>query len=660
MVLNLNFFCRRSYPAILLILLAGITVYANTFHVPFLLDDHLWITHNEFIKRLDIFFSNSSKYNSRFVGLFTLALNFHFGGFNVTGYHVINLIIHLLTALMVYVLLRLTFRAPYFQMQVEQPVQVENETGAAVKDLPLQPSSFIPLFAALLFVVHPVQTQAVTYIVQRMTSLATLLYLLSVVLYAKARLSIEKSKESKMKSGFRGQESGNFKRKVKIGLLFAGSVLSAVLAMKTKEIAFTLPFVVLLYEACFFQGPWRRRLLFLLPLLATLPIIPMGVVATSQTLSAGHPAVQTAAGMLADVGEQLRASTHLARMDYLFTQFRVIVTYLRLLVLPINQNLDYDYPVYHSFFTPQVFLSFFFLASIFGLACFLLWRTRKSRKGNVQRTAGLENLKLVSQPQPPLNPSPGFSSTCLLRLVAFGILWFFLALSVESSFVPILDVIAEHRLYLPSIGAAAAFSAAFFLIVERFFRSSTVLSILAGAIIILALSFATHQRNNVWGNAVKLWEDVVSKSPQKPKPLNNLGLALNDAGRPWEAIPILKRAIDISYKYDMANYNLGRSYLLIDQSSVAIPLFREAIKINPDLTGAYSDLGAALIKDKRYKEAITLLEKNMDRLDEIPEVYFNLGVAYYNSGYPAKARRELEILSRLDHRLATRLADYLR
>ncbi|MEJ2691267.1 MAG: tetratricopeptide repeat protein, partial [Deltaproteobacteria bacterium] len=466
--------------------------------------------------------------------------------------------------------------------------------------------------------------------VQRMTSLVTFFYLLSVVRYVKARLSIESSE-------FKKQGAAALRRRVKIGILFAGSLLAAVLAMKTKEIAFTLPFAVLLYEGCFFRGPWRRRLLYLLPFLATLPIVPMSVLTAGQTVgpTVGQIAGRAAGGMIANVGEQLRASTHMSRLDYLFTQFRVIVTYLRLLVLPVNQNLDYDYPVYQTFFTPPVFLSFLLLASIFALAVYLIFATRfppsTSRKV----------------------PNPA------LRLIAFGILWFFLTLSVESSLIPILDVIMEYRLYLPSIGAFIAFSTAFFLLSSKFSRPGIYLSVLAGMLIIVSLSVATHQRNNVWGSAVSLWGDVVRKSPQKPKPMNNLGGALNDSGRPWEAIPILKKAVEISYKYDMANYNLGRSYLLTGQSRAAIPLLQEAIRITPNLYGAYSDLGAALIKDRRYNEAIKFLEQDLGLVGDMPEVHFNLGVAYFSAGMPQKARRELVTLSKLDQGLATKLADFL-
>lgn len=615
MIINLNTLCKRTLPGVFLILLAGIIVYANTFQVPFILDDNLLIEKNDVIRNLSNFFTNSSGYASspaRFFGVLTFALNYHFSGLEVMSYHVINLLIHLATALLVYALLRLTFRTPYFQDQGEGQT-IQPATGdACVAPTFYGAVTFIPLFAALLFVVHPVQTQAVTYIVQRLASLATMFYLLSLVLYVQARLI-----------------KPEIRRSLPIFLL-AGSVLAAVLAMKSKEIAFTLPLAILLFELLFFKGAWARRLLYLLPLLATLPIVPQSVLTSGDLTD----------NLLADVGDQLRASTDMSRSDYLFTQFRVIVTYLRLLLLPINQNLDYDYPISTTFFTAPVFLSFLLLVALFALAIYLC--------GFKFQVFGFKKpASRVTSPES--------------RLIAFGILWFFLALSVESSLIPIVDVIFEHRLYLPNVGAATAFATGFFLVSRKIFRArANTLTVLVATIILISLATATVQRNLVWGDEVGLWKDVVRKSPQKPRPYNNLGNALNKADKPWEAISYLMEALALVPYYPEANYNLGRSYLLVDQTALAIPFFQKAIRIKPELNGAYSDLAAALNNEGRYQEAATLLEKNLGRISEIPEAHFNLGVAYlYLADEPA-VRRVLATLAGLDPKLASRLASLQR
>ena len=122
MIVNQKSFCKRSIPAILLVLIVGIIVYANTFEVPYILDDETSIVNNAVIENLDNFYATSYGYDflpNRCVAYLTFALNYHFGGRDVTGYHLANLIIHLLTALLVFALLRQTFHTPYFQEEVQ-------------------------------------------------------------------------------------------------------------------------------------------------------------------------------------------------------------------------------------------------------------------------------------------------------------------------------------------------------------------------------------------------------------------------------------------------------------------------------------------------------------------------------------------------------------
>ena len=592
---------KKNWLALLLIVLVGLVAYSNSFHVPFVFDDEWTLVDNPDIRSLE----GLQTSHARYIANLSFALNYHFGGYDVVGYHVVNLVIHLLAALLVYLLLRLTFRTPYFQGQGE------GAGDACVAPASCRAATFIPLFAALLFVAHPIQTQAVTYIVQRMTSLATLFYLLSLVLYVLARLSMDR------------------KSILKTVLLLTGAAGAALLAMKTKEITFTLPFAIVLYEVFFFRGNWKRRLISLLPLLAMLPIVPLMVLARGG--SAGD--------LLSDIAEKTSVQTELPRLDYLFTQFRVIVTYLRLLILPVNQNVDYAYPVYRSFFSVPVLASFLLLVGLVLLAVYLFIRTRSSLPGTPPCT-------------PKLDP--------LGRLISFGIFWFFLTLAVESSFIPIVDVIFEHRLYLPSTGAALVFATGFFLVLRKFPRSSGGRLIWPlTALLIISLTVGTFQRNQIWGDKLQLWQDVVSKSPDKGRPLNNLGVALEEAGRRSEAFEALSRSIQVSPYYFKAYYNLADLYLASGQPQAALPLLEAAIKMKPDFTAAYVKAGAALIRSKRFGDAAAFLERNLELVGGNGEAHFYLGAAYVFTGRREAALRELEIVTGLDPALAKDLAGLL-
>ncbi|MBE0577687.1 MAG: tetratricopeptide repeat protein [Desulfuromonadales bacterium] len=586
---------------LLLIMLIGFLAYANTFGVPFVLDDLESINRNEVIRDLGNYIPGGPGYDflfRRWFGYFTFALNYYFSGLDVTGYHLFNLTVHICTALLVYAFVRLTFRTPFL---------VDSKVA--------QQAAVTALLAALFFVAHPVQTQAVTYTVQRLTSLCTLFYLLALVLYVAARLRSEVPRQESERGR---QTSGGWH----IPLLLAGSVVSAVLAMFTKEIAFTLPLAALLYEVCFFHGAWQRRGILLLPVLLTVSLIPILVLSDES---------------LPTTGGLPQTEADIPRLDYLFTQFRVLVTYLRLLVLPVNQNLDYDYPVFSSFFTPPVFLSFVVLAALLGFAIHLSGFRIKSA-GNAP----------LARPE--------------LRLIAFGIFWFFLTLAVESSFIPIADVIFEHRLYLPSIGVAVAMATAIILAREKtisFYGGK--MPMIAAAMIIIALTLATWQRNKVWQNEVSLWGDVARKSPQKHRPWFNLGTHLmTDSGQPEEAIPALLHAVARDPGHAESWHNLGSSYLMSARPREAIMPLRTAVRLKPDMADAAVNLAVALIHNGNPLEAVPILEEVGQRLPQWPVAHINLGIAYVGIGKLDDARRELAILNQIAPQLAPTLAEKIK
>jgi hypothetical protein len=289
------------------------------------------------------------------------------------------------------------------------------------------------------------------------------------VLYIKWRLTSKKAGSS-----FSGRSL----------LYYVASIASAVLAMKTKEIAFTLPVVIFLYEWMFFEGRLKKRMLYLIPFFLTMLIIPLSLIGLDTPLG----------DLISDVSQATRVDERISRWDYLLTQFAVVVTYLRFVFLPINQNLDYDYPIYNTFLTPRVYLSFLLLLAVLGLGVYLLWRSRTGNRA--------------------------------YRLIAFGIFWFFITLSVESSIIPLMNVIFEHRIYLPGVGFLTALTAGTFLLLTRFGQKPLPAAGMAGfAIVISVFSAAAYARNNVWRTETALWQDCVAKSPQKARPHNNLGLA---------------------------------------------------------------------------------------------------------------------------------------
>ncbi len=627
-----------------LIILAGIIVYSNSFHVPFIFDDEYSIRDNRVVHDIGNFIFSSKGYENnprRFIGFLTFALNYRLGGLDVTGYHVVNLAIHLACALLVYGLVVLTFRTPLMNPQ---------SSSLSPQSLPLSPqssvlrnSNLIAFFSAALFVVHPIQTEAVTYIVQRLASLAALFYVASLYFYVRFRLIAEG----------RGPASGGAKGNFRYLFFYSISIISAVLAMKTKEIAFTLPFIIVIYELVFFgRGNLIKRTLWALPLLATVVIIPLSMLNVGQQLGK----------VLSDVNQVTAAGTSMTRWQYLITEFTVIVTYVRLLFFPAGQNLDYDYPVYRSFFYPQVMLSLLFLVTLFGLGIYLVLKTKDQglrTEGNKART---EDRGLRTEWKGPKEEGPGLrtevkglsakredqnsvltaQSSVLasqssplspaFRLMGFGILWFFITLSVESSIIPITDVIYEHRAYLPSIGMIICTVTGAFLLIEkvRSPRYGRVI-ILMLALAIGVLSVATYLRNEVWGDSIRLWKDVVAKSPAKERAHYNLGRLYQSQKKFDEAIEQYRIAIGLKPDSAEEYNNLGVIYRDRNMPDKAIEQFMIASKLNPDLPEAHYNLGNIYkdrkMPEKAIKEFMTAVELRPDYV----EAHLDLGGVFYQS-----------------------------
>ena len=565
---------------VLLIAIVGLLAYSNTFTASFHYDDKQNIVENPLIKNWHYFTDPSSARQSgigdlfytRYIGYLSFALDYQVHGLDLVGYHVVNLAVHIASALLVYWLALLTFATPFFVGTTQSSCPLDNPSRRPTEKW------VVPLFAALLFVSHPVQTQAVTYIVQRFASLATMFYLLSLVAYVRWRLD-----------SLRIPDTAPRTRRLGPVLWYLASVVCAVLAMKTKEIAFTLPLVIALYEFMFFEGAFKKRVFSLAPLLLTMLIIPLTLIGTGK---AGGE-------IIGAMSEAARIGSPMSRWDYLLTQFRVIVTYIRLLFLPYNQNLDYDYPLAQSLLEPEVLLSFVALVALFGLGVYFLSRSRRTSHG--------------------------------LRLVAFGIFWFFITLAVESSIIPIGDVIFEHRIYLPSVGACFAIAMSAFLICEMLrvrWPASGKVGITLGVFVIVALAGAAYARNAIWHDDAVLWEDIVSKSPMKARGRYNLGVIYTARGSLDQAIEQYLAAIRIQPDYAEAHYNLGNVYLSQNRIDETIREFEAAIKFNLRLAFAHYVLGSLYSSQGRLDEAVAQYQSALKLKPDSPYVHNSLAVVY--------------------------------
>jgi len=566
----------------LLIVLVGVLAYANTFTTPFQFDDDAYIVNNPIIRSFHYFLAPSDiadltehtptavppalryAFMTRMVGYFTFAVNYYLHELNVTGYHVVNLAIHLLTGIFVFLILSATLSTNRF-------------TAAAGAEVPAK--DFIAGIIALLFVSHPIQTQAVTYLTQRFASLAAFFYLLSFLLYLRSSLS----------------PAGRWRKAA-----YAGSLVSAVLAMMTKEFTITLPIMLALYDMMFLTGNRGDRIKRLAPFVATMAIIPALLFLQQGTLHDLDSTMRTITA--AD-------SSGIPRSHYLLTQFRVVALYLRLLFVPIGQNVDHDIPVYTSFFEPTVLFSFLLLLALFSAALWLFVASHRKQ----------------SHPE--------------LRLAAFGILWFFITLSVESSIIPLGELVAEYRLYLPSIGISVSVVSLSLHAAKRFSMRPLLFYSLF-ALVIVALSIASSLRNTVWASETALWADAARKSPALVRPHQNLGLYYGMQGRLQDAKRELITALALEPSNIELHNNLGVVYKQLGKYDHAVQEYTTALKLFPGDVMARYNLGNLYLAQGKIPEAIREYELTAQLMPDYDEAHNNLGIAYQKSGRFDAAIRE--------------------
>jgi len=297
-----------------LVLLALILLcYGHTLDVPFYLDDNNSLRGNEAIQQVDLG-TLWGLYAARIVGYLTFALDYAVHGYTLAGYHLVNILIHVLATFMAYQVALALLKTPRLESMANE-----------------QAILWLPLITALIFAIHPLQIQAVTYIVQRLASLVALFYLSSLYCYLQFRLS--KTPKKKIIFGF-------------------FLIISGCLALFTKQNAVTIPLVFLLLEWIFFN-PQRK-------------IIIAGAICTSIGLLGAYllfPIVLNQE-LFAFISERTRETVLLSRIEYLSVQMHVLWSYILRFLLPVNLALIYEYAVPESFFSPGIFFPAVFHAGL--------------------------------------------------------------------------------------------------------------------------------------------------------------------------------------------------------------------------------------------------------------------------------------------------------
>ena len=567
---------RRSSAGWLAVpLLLAAVAYARVLHGEFQLDDFTTLVEGTVVKDLGRAWRSilpGMLGGGRPITDLTFALNHAAGGLDPWGYHLVNLLLHLGVTGLVFLFTRAVLRL----------------AGA-------RPDTALAVVVAGAFALHPIQTQAVSYVTQRAETLASGLYLAALLLLLRAE------REGRTPRG-----------------IFAYAAGSAVflLGLGAKGIVVTAPFAYLLLVAAVPDGAARRSLATGARRIAL--VAPWIAVAIGFTLASLRGVTGSA-----HAGFEVEG---LGPGSYALSQLGAVTTYLQLVLVPVGQVAYRVVAPARSLLEPGVLASAVLVAGLLAGAL-ALWAWSRRRED-----------------------PPGAAG----RVAAFGVAWFFLVLAPTSSLVPLADVVVEHRAYLASWGVIVAIVTGAGLAVLRIREGRRLLvAALAVGITWVGLAVAVHRRNAVWETRLAFWSEAVARAPRAQRPHLNLAFALWERGRHEEAVKHYRLALDFGGRAAPADEafiqnNLGVVLLSagrLDEADVALT---RAAELDPGNASALANLallafrrGDLDLAERQAKRALRLRPDHGGALEV-------LGGVRLARGDPAGALDPLERAVRAD------------
>jgi tetratricopeptide (TPR) repeat protein len=538
-------------------------VYSNSFHCSWHFDDITNIINNQglHLKELSPVGLKKALYADpggppqfyRPVACVTFALNHYFGGLDVFGYHAVNLFIHTISSLFLFLFIRGTLFLP------------------ALKKQYISQSDSIAFFATLLWALHPIQTQAITYIVQRMSSLAGMFFIIAMYSYLRFRTVV-------------GQ-----KEKISyLGLC----IVSYLMGSGSKENAALLPASLFLYEILLVQREgwawWRKRLGAVLTVMTAVLILLCAYLYYRK------------GGILPFIDEY--ANRPFSLTQRLLTESRILLFYISLLVYPV----PWRFSVAHSV---QISSSLFDPVTTFASILILL--------------IGFMLLLFFAKKRP---------------LVSFSFLFFFANHLMESTLLP-LELVFEHRNYVPSMLFFVPVSLAIFPLIERY-KSNKAISFAVSASLllsILGIGYSTFLRNTDWKTPETLWMDAQQKAPDHLRVHHNLGVYFHQIGSLHLAkshyeqalrSPVIHRRDEVIPTY----YQLGLLHAQMGNPEEAKVFYREAVRRDPEFALALVNLASILDQLGDKAQADDSLAKALAVDPSNGPARLNIGIRYLREG----------------------------
>jgi tetratricopeptide (TPR) repeat protein len=526
-----------------IIILLGISTYFNSIVGAFIWDDNHFVRNNEslgYFSNIPKIFTHNIAYASagnyiyyRPLQEFTYMMDYHFWQLSPQGYHITNIFIHILVAISIFLLIQT-----------------------------LGQNIFISFLTSILFLVHPIHTEAVSYISGRGDPLCALFFVITLIIYIK------------------NLEKGSL---LKASLIF----LSFLLSLLSKENSFIFPLIILAYHFCFSK---KFNFIKFLPILLGLMsyVLWKSILVQSQT-----NIFQNLSGL------QQRIPGF----------FYALPQYFKLLLWPYDLHFDYGQPNF----------SWSHLIVLFGILIFM----------------SLLTLVVSAKKKNPL--------------ISFAIFWFMINLLPYSNALTLFNFMAEHFLYLASMGFFICLAIFFENLYHKF--SKKLLIQIALCLIIQWYGCLTIIQNTYWLDPISFYKRTIQYNPLSFGSYTNLGVEYSRRKDFNNEIAMYERALQIKPDNSIALKNLGLA--LIDQNKLdqAEEYLFKAQKINPNLPQILNGLGVIAQKKGNQPKALEYFEKAILTKESYSDAYYNLANLYLENKKYDKAIETYQKIADINHSL---------
>ena len=544
---------KENLSLIILLIIIGFFVYAFNLNDLLFWDDTDWIVNNPFVHSFSLenvknwFTQNilagiglSSNYYRPFL-LFTFTLNYIFGGDSPFGYHLLSNAFHIANAILIFLLLFSVFK-----------------------------NKFISFWASLIWLVHPLQTEAVTYVSGRGDPLNIFFMLLALFILME----------------------NNFRLSLVPCLL---SLVSLVLALLSRETAVISPLLFMVFYIAFIS---RERFLRSVKTSFVKALPYFGIVFVYGILRLTVLNFENTLNFYSRSNPY--ADSLLVRM---YTFMNVLWTYVELMILPLGQHMERSVTIYTYFWNLPVFLAS--LAIVILLYC-LIAMYRREQKNNL-------TIKQFSH----------------FRVCFFAVGWFFTNLLMTSGITPINAQLYEHWLYLALLGPLVLVIYYLCRIFEKFDKKIVkVLITLLLVFITIFFSTLSIKRNILWGKPIEFFEDILKYESEGARINNNLGNLYYNKGDIEKAEEYYWKSVSVEDNFPQPHFNLGS--ILHDRGDIrgAVVEFKKAIEIDPNFPYAYQRLAVIYAGQGDLINAADALEKTKIITPHNTLIYYNLALIY--------------------------------